>query len=79
MATAFVRSGLRSALRGGTSRGTPASKRTFSSSSSQQEEAGIPLSFLLFILFLFLKLISCIGCDGKKKKLFVFLSLCMFA
>lgn len=39
MATAFVRSGLRSALRGGASRGTPASRRTFSSSSSQHEEA----------------------------------------
>ncbi|KAH6759907.1 cytochrome c oxidase-like protein [Perilla frutescens var. hirtella] len=41
MATAIVRSGLRSALRGGAStpRVSPASKRSFSSSSSPQEEA----------------------------------------
>ncbi|KAI5650922.1 hypothetical protein M9H77_36927 [Catharanthus roseus] len=39
MASAIVRSGLRSALRGGASRGTPASKRTFSSSSHHDEAA----------------------------------------
>ncbi|KAK4367888.1 hypothetical protein RND71_011680 [Anisodus tanguticus] len=39
MATAMLRSSIRSALRGGAPRVTPASKRTFASQSSVHEEA----------------------------------------